>query len=93
MLALTLAALVMLEQSIAIIWKNDGSFEISLSFAAKDPANPFPQGEGLLLAKAREVCGDKGAPVAVGEPVVTGIAIEGGKPVIAMSGTYACRKG
>jgi hypothetical protein len=93
MLGLTLASLVMLEQSAAIIWKNDGSFEVSLSFAANDPGNPFPQGEGLLLAKAKEACGDKGTPVAVGEPVVTGIAMEGGKPVIAMSGTYACRKG
>lgn len=89
---MTLAAFAMFEQSIAIIWKNDGSFEVSLSFAAKDPGNPFPQGEGLLLAKAKETCSNKGAPVAVGEPVVTGIAIEGGKPVIAMSGTYACRK-
>ena len=93
MLSLTLAALAMLEQSTAIIWKNDGSFEVSLSFAAKDIANPFPQGESLLLAKAKDACGDKGAPVSVGEPVVTGIAIEGGKTVIAMSGTYACRKG
>jgi hypothetical protein len=93
MFTLTLAALALLEQSTAIIWKNDGSFEVSLSFTAEDPANPFPQGEGLLLAQAKKTCGDKGAPVAVGEPVVTGIAIEGGKPVIAMSGTYACRKG
>ena len=93
MLSLTLAALAMLEQSAAIIWKNDGSFEVSLSFAAKDPADPFPQGEGLLLAKAKEACGDKGTPVAVGEPVVTGIVLAGGKPQISMSGPYACRKG
>ena len=93
MIGLTLAALAMLEQSTAIIWKNDGSFEVSLTFAAADPRNPFPQGEGLLLAKAKEACGDKGAPVAVAEPVVTGIALAGGRPQISMSGTYACRKG
>jgi hypothetical protein len=92
MLGLTLATMAMLEQATAIIWKNDGSFEVSLSFTALDPSNPFPQGEGLLLARAKEACSNKGAPVAVGEPVVTGIALEGGKPVIAMSGTYACRK-
>lgn len=92
MLALSLAALAMLEQSTAVIWKNDGSVEISLSFVAKDISNPFPQGESLLLAKVKSACGDKGAPVPVGEPVVTGISLEGGKTVIAMSGTYACRK-
>lgn len=93
MLSLTLAALALLEQTSAIIRKNDGSFEVSITFAAQDPGNPFPQGEGLLLVKAKEACGDKGAPVAVSEPVVTGIALAGGKPQITMSGTYACRKG
>ena len=92
MLSLSLAALAMLEQSTAIIWKKDGSFEVSLSFPAKDISNPFPQGESLLLAKAMSACGDKGAPVPVGEPVVTGISLKGEKTVIAMSGTYACRK-
>lgn len=93
MLGLTLAAMAMLEQASAVVWKNDGSFEVSLTFAAADPRNPFPQGTKLLLAKATEACGDKGAPVEVAEPVVTGIALAGGKPQITMSGTYACRKG
>jgi hypothetical protein len=93
MLALTLAALAMAEQPAAIMWKNDGTFEVSITFPANDPGNPFPQGEGLLKAKAKEACKGKGKPVAVSEPVVTGMAIAGGKPVITMSGAYACRKG
>ncbi len=93
MIGMTLAALAMLEQASAVAWKNDGSFEVSLTFVAADRRNPFPQGTKLLLAKATEACGDKGAPVEVAEPVVTGIALVGGKPQISMSGTYACRKG
>lgn len=93
MLGLTLAAMAMLDQGSAIIRKNDGSVEVSITFVAADPSNPFPQGKGLLLAKAAEACGKKGAPVEVTEPVVTGIALAGGKPQISMSGTYACRKG
>jgi len=92
MLGLTLAAMAMLEQTSAIIWKNDGSFEVSITFAAADPRNPFPQGNGLLEAKAAEACKDKGSPTPVGEPVVTGIALAGAKPQISMSGTYVCRK-
>ena len=63
MLALTLAAAAMLEQSTAIIWKNDGSFEVSLSFAATDPGNPFPQGESLLLAVQTMISSGFGASV------------------------------
>jgi len=90
--SLTLAALAMLDQGAAIIWKNDGSFEVSVTFAATDPGNPFPQGEALLKAKAAEACKDKGTATPQGEPVVTGIAMASGKPQIAMSGIYACRK-
>jgi hypothetical protein len=93
MLSFTLASLAMLEQAAAVIWKNDGTFEVSVTFAANDPGNPFPQGEGLLKAKAAKACKDKGTPTEVSEPVVTGIAQAGGKPQISMSGTYACRKG
>lgn len=93
MLELTLAALVMLEQASAIIWKNDGTVEITTSFVATDPRDPFPQGTVLLLTKAKDACGEKGSPVPVGEPVVVGITIAEGKPQVAMSGTYACRKG
>lgn len=93
MIGLTLAALAMLEQTVAILWKEDGSVEISITFIAKDPNNPFPQGESLLVAKAAAACGKKGTPVPIGEPVVTGIALAGDKPEITMSGTYACRKG
>jgi hypothetical protein len=93
MLGLTFAALAMLEQASAISWKNDETVEITTSFVATDPRNPFPQGTVLLLAKAKEACGDKGAPVPVGEPVVVGITIAEGKPQVAMSGTYACRQG
>jgi hypothetical protein len=93
MLGLTLAALVMLEQASAIIWKNDGRVEITTSFVATDPRNPFPQGTIVLLTMAKEACGDKGAPVPVSEPVVVGLTIAEGKPQVAMSGTYACRQG
>jgi len=92
MLGLTLAAMAMLEQASAIIWKNDGTVEITTTFAAKDPSNPFPQGVAMLTAKAAKACGDKGAPVPAGEPVVTAIAIANGGPQITMSGAYACRK-
>ncbi len=92
MLGLTLAAMAILEQASAIIWKNDGTVEITATFAAKDPRNPFPQGVELLNDKAKEACGDKASPAPVSEPVVTGIAMTGGKPQIAMSGIYACRK-
>jgi hypothetical protein len=92
MLGLTLAAMAMLEQASAIIWKNDGTVEITATFTAKDPSNPIPQGGALLNAKAAEACGDKGAPVPAGEPVVTGLAITDGGPQITMSGVYACRK-
>ncbi len=92
MLGLTLAAIAMLEQASALIWKDDGTVEISLTFPAKDPRNPLPQGVALLNAKAAEACGDKGLPVPASEPVVTGIAIANGGPQITMSGVYACRK-
>ena len=93
MLGLTLAAMAMLEATSAIIWKTDGTVEVTASFAADDPRNPFPQGEKLLTAKAKQACADKGEPVPVSEPIVTSIVLAGGKPQIAMSGTYACRKG
>lgn len=93
MLGLTLAAMAMLEQASAIIWKDDGTVEVTTTFAAKDPANPFPQGVALMTAKAATACGEKGAPVPTSEPVVTAIAMTGGGPQITMSGAYACRKG
>ena len=93
MLGLTLAALAMLGHGTTISIYNDGSFEISLWFAAKDVADLFPKGERLLLAEAKMQCGDKGAPVVVHAPVITGIDVQGKTRLVAMSGTYACRKG
>jgi hypothetical protein len=92
MLALTLAALAMLGHGTTISWTNDGTFEVSLWFAAKDVASLFPKGERLLLTEAKKQCGDKGAPVVVDAPVITGIEVKGGTQLIAMSGTYVCRK-
>ncbi len=93
MLGFAFAALAMLEQASAIIWKNDGTVEITTTFVATEPRNPFPQGTALLLTMAKEACGEKGAPVPVSEPVVVGLTIAEGKPKVAMSGTYACRQG
>jgi len=92
MLGLTLAALAMLGHGTTIGFHNDGSFEISLWFTAKDVADLFPKGERLLLAEARKECTDKGAPVVVDAPVITGIDVKGRTRLIAMSGTYGCRK-
>lgn len=71
--------------------QTDEMIKIDVSFDARDPANPFPQGEKLLQAKAKQACGKKGKPELVGETVVTGVFMAGGKPNIIMSGTYACR--
>ena len=92
MLGVTLAALAMLGHGTTVSVYDDGSFEISLWFPAKDVASLFPKGKRLLLAEARKQCGDKGAPVVVDPPVITGIDVEGKVRLVAMSGTYACRK-
>ena len=91
MLAATLATLAMLGHGTTIGIHSDGSFEISLWFAAKDVASLFPKGERLLLEEARKQCGDKGAPVVVKAPVITGIDVKGRTRLVGMSGTYACR--
>ncbi|QDH34505.1 hypothetical protein [Porphyrobacter sp. YT40] len=92
MLAITLAALAMLGHGTTISLYNDGTFEVSLWFTAKDVERLFPKGKRLLLTEARKQCADKGAPVVVNAPVITGIEVKDGTPLIAMSGTYACRK-
>lgn len=92
MLGLTLAALAMLGHGTTISIYNDGSFEVSLWFAAKDVDSLFPEGEHLLLAAAKKECGGKGAPAVVSAPVITGIDVKGKTRLVAMSGTYACRK-
>ncbi|OBV12249.1 hypothetical protein [Erythrobacter dokdonensis] len=92
MLGLTFAALALLAQTSEIVWRDAETVEVTVTFAAKDRGNPFPQGTALLKARAAEACGDKGTPAAQGEPVVTGIAMAGGKPQVSMSGVYACRK-
>jgi hypothetical protein len=71
--------------------QTDETITINVSFDPKDPANPFPQGEKLLQAKAKQACGKKGKPELVGDAVVTGVFMADGKPNIIMSGTYACR--
>ena len=91
MLGLTLAALAMLGHGTTISIYDDGSFEVSLWFAAKDIDSLFPEGKRLLKAEAKKQCGDKGAPVVVNAPVITGIDVEGKTRLVAMSGTYACR--
>lgn len=84
-LAVALAA-----TSSATEWQDDGSAKIDITFAAKDPMNPFPQGEKLLKKAAKEACDGKGKPKQKGDTVVTGIAFADGKPQVSMSGTYVC---
>ena len=92
MLGFTLAALAMLDQAGGIIWKDDGTVEISITFVATDLADPFPQGETLMVEKATEACSKKGTPMPVGDPVITGIEMTG-QPFVSMSRVYTCRKG
>lgn len=91
MLGNTLVALAMLLAASTATWQADGTVKIDVTFEAKDINNPFPQGEKLLLSEAKSACGEKGKPVLVGETVVTGISLAGGKPAVTMSGTYACK--
>lgn len=92
MLGFTLAALAMLDQGSGINWKDDGTVEISITFVAADLADPFPQGETLMVEKATEACGTKGAPAPVSDAVINGIEMTGSS-FVTMSRVYACRKG
>ena len=93
MLGLTLAALAVLGHGTTISIYDDGSFEVSLWFPAKDIDSLFSEGKRLLVAEAKKQCGDKGAPAVVAAPVITAIDVKGTTRLVAMSGTYACRKG
>lgn len=92
MLGMTLAALIMLQQASAT-WRDDGSVEITATFLADDPRNPFPQGRSLMDAKAAEACGDTGEPALISEPAVNAIALVQGRPQVTMSAIYACARG
>ena len=91
MLGHTIVTLAMLMSANTLEWQDDKTVKIDVTFQAKDPMNPFPQGEKLLKKHAKEACADKGKPKQVGETVVTGISMAGGKPSVAMSGTYVCK--
>lgn len=91
MMGFVLTGLVLIAGANVADVQADETIKIEVSFDAKDPAKPFPQGEKLLKDKAKQACGKKGKPELIGETVVTGISLAGGKPNITMSGTYACR--
>ena len=91
MFGTALIILAMLANGASAAWQDDGSVVISVTFEANDPGNPFPQGEELLAKAAVQTCEGKGAPEMLDDAVVNGISMASGKPVITMSGTYACR--
>ena len=93
MIELTLALVAVLAQTSEVVWRDAKTVEVTVTFAASDPQDPFPEGGKLLLAEATKACGSKGTPEAQGEPIVSAIAMAGGKPQVSMSGIYACRKG
>jgi hypothetical protein len=90
MLGQIVAALAMLVGTSAATWQDDGTVRIDITFDAKDPMNPFPQGDKLLLQQAKQACGKKGQPQQIGETVLTGISLAGTTAQVSMSGTYAC---
>jgi hypothetical protein len=91
MMGFVLTGLALLAGTNGVEAQADKTITIEVSFEAEDPANPLPQGEALLLVKAKKTCGKMRQPELAGETVVTGISMATGKPNITMSGTYACR--